>query len=92
MNIADIITWFFIALIVIIGLIGGYFQLMLYSHLDKHTVGSIFFGSWLYNKENLNNVAKSYRKKIILCWLIAIFLLMIYLVHGELVIQAGIGS
>jgi hypothetical protein len=78
----SIIEWFIIVVVIIIGLIGGYFQLMIFANLRKKNTANILFGSWVFNPDNLNEQGKFYRKAIFVCWLLGIALVVFILNSG----------
>ena len=75
--------WFLFCLIVIIGLVGGYYQVMLFSQLKDHTFNNLFFGEWVFNSDNLTEEGKRYRKAIFICW--AIVVILIFLIRAQFV-------
>ncbi len=70
------LIWILIIAVIIIGLVGGYFQLMLFSNLDKRDNGNIFFGAWVFNPDALNEKGKYYKKVIFIYWALVIVLVV----------------
>lgn len=70
------LIWTLIGTIIVTGFVGGYYQLMLLSNLKKKDSSNIFFASWVFSPNNLNELGKYYRKKIFICWFI-VFVLII---------------
>lgn len=66
------LTWLLISMIIMIGFVGGYFQIMLFSNLKNKDFSNIFMGAWVLNSENLTEKGKFYRKKIFICWLLIV--------------------
>jgi uncharacterized RDD family membrane protein YckC len=71
------IIWVLVGFIIVIGVVGGYFQLMLFSNLEKKDIANVFFGAWVFKSENLNEKGQYYRKAIFVCWLLVIILVFI---------------
>ncbi|MBT3017331.1 MAG: hypothetical protein KME63_16455 [Candidatus Thiodiazotropha sp. (ex Clathrolucina costata)] len=64
-------------MIIVIGIVGGYYQLMLFSTLEDKSVGNIFFGKWVFSPESIGKEALRYRRAIFVCWAIVIVLTVI---------------
>ena len=69
--------WFLIVLIIILGFIGGYYQLMLFGDLKKGKFSDIFLGAWLFSADNLTEKGKFYRRRIFICWGWAVMLIIL---------------
>ena len=72
---------FYIKLILVVGIIstgiiGGYYQLLLYQNLKEKNASSVLFSSWIFDSDKLNDKGKYYRKKMFLFWSVAIILII----------------
>ena len=63
--------WGLIALLILAGLVGGFFQLMIFSSMKDINAADGMFGRWVFNPENLNATGRFYRKAIFVCWGVA---------------------
>ncbi len=70
----EIVYWTLVILVIAVGLIGGVFQLMLFSNLEDARPTSIFLGGWVFDPNVLNSKGKHYRKLIFYCWGLIVFL------------------
>jgi len=70
------IQWWLVAMIIVAGLVGGYYQLKIVGSLKEGKRASIWSGGWLFHPEYLDENGHAYRKKIIRCWIIAISLIV----------------
>lgn len=71
------LQWFLIGSIILIGIVGGCYQLMLFACLKKQSASTLFFGEWVFNPDVLNDKGKYYRKVILACWLLGIAILIV---------------
>jgi uncharacterized BrkB/YihY/UPF0761 family membrane protein len=65
--------------IIVIGLIGGYFQIQLFSNMEGNGVRNVFFSAWVVDPSSLNEKGMYYRKAIFICWVLVILLIFIIL-------------
>jgi hypothetical protein len=65
------LIWSLIGLLILAGLIGGFFQLMILSNVKDINAADGMFGRWVFNPENLNPAGRFYRKAIFVCWGVA---------------------
>jgi hypothetical protein len=73
----SIFIWFLVGIIITIGFVGGYFQIMLFSNLKNKDFLNIFMGAWVANPKNLTEKGKFYRKKIFICWFLIIIMVSV---------------
>ena len=66
----DLLDWILLIVIIFIGVVGGYFQLQMFSHFKEHGTVNVFSGAWIFDEDLLTDDGKKYRSKIIICWLI----------------------
>ena len=69
------LQWLLVAMIVIVGLVGGYYQLQIVAYLKEGRRASVWFGGWLSHPEYLEKEGQQYRKKFLGCLIIAILLI-----------------
>lgn len=70
------LIWTLIGAIILIGIVGGYYQLMLFNNLKNKDSSNILFASWVFNSDNLNESGKEYRRKLFICWLLAFIIII----------------
>lgn len=63
-----LMIWVLIAIVIVLGIIGFYFQIMLVGNWKEKSMGNIFFGEWVFNKNYLNKKGFFYRKAMFVCW------------------------
>ncbi len=72
-----LMIWMLIATVIMLGIIGFYFQIMLVENLKEKNISNIFFGQWVFNKNSLNKKGLFYRKAMFVCWGLALLLVML---------------
>jgi hypothetical protein len=70
------VQWLLVAMIIIVGLVGGYYQLQIVAYLKEGKRTSAWSGGWVMHPEYLEKEGQQYRKKYLGCWLIAILLII----------------
>lgn len=69
------IQWLFVAIIIVISLVGGYYQHQIIAHMKEGKRISALVGGWLFYPEYLDETGKAYRKKIIGCWVVIMLMI-----------------
>ena len=76
------IQWLLVATFIVIGFVGGYYLLQMYSNSKEGKLFSIFTGGWLFHPEYLKENGLIYRKKLIGCLVLGVFLVTGILLFG----------
>ena len=66
--------WLLAVIFIVLGLIGGYWQIQMMSNLKAHGQVGVWFGRWVFHPEYFNPVGQSYRRKIIGAWIVALLM------------------
>jgi len=69
--------WLLLTIIIAIGIYGAYCQLILFEHMREGKRAGYWIGSWFIFPENLDEIGKEYRKKLIRCLVAAMVLSVI---------------
>lgn len=72
------VQWLLIVIILILGVIGGYYHYQMIWRLKDSKRLSIWFGMGFFSPENLDEKGKEYRNKVIVCWVIGLAVAVIW--------------
>ena len=75
----DYLQWLVVVIIVVLGLVGGYYHQLIISDMKEGKAAYTWFGGWVFCPEHLDENGKRYRKIIIACWVVGMALAVIAL-------------
>ena len=69
----EFVRWLLFGTIIVIGFLGGYYQLQMLGYLKDGCSANCWMWGWLYNLECLKEDGMPFRKKLLICYVIALF-------------------